>query len=213
MRLEIVATIVLFSTLGVGCATSQRAVIAPAFAAVVVDVAPPREATKLVYRAPASRLHVHASDLLNGDHSIVFGTFRGVAELDASGHGRFRLNVDMQTLEAENDFITGFAKYELLEVDTYPRSTLVARVEPIAGEPGVLWISGNLELHGVKQGIQFRARYAKDGDGLRIHAVWLMSRTQFGMRAREADWIIQDDLRITLDLRAAPERVTIEDLP
>jgi polyisoprenoid-binding protein YceI len=119
----------------------------------------------------------------------------------------------MRTLEAENDFITGFAKYELLDVDTFPRATIVAQVEPLPDEPGTLWMTGNVVLHGVERGIQFRATFARQGELVHIHAVFKMSRTAFAMRARESDWIIQDDLRITLDLHAGPEKITVEDLP
>jgi polyisoprenoid-binding protein YceI len=156
---------------------------------------------------------VHASDLLNGDHSITFSRFRGVAELDTSGHGRFRLDVDMTTLRAENDFITDFAKYELLDVGTYPRAQIHAQVEPIANEPDTFLLTGNVVLHGVERGIRFRATFVRRGEHIDIHAVFKMSRAEFAMHAREADWIIQDDLRITLDLYAGPEQVTIESLP
>jgi polyisoprenoid-binding protein YceI len=136
-----------------------------------------------------------------------------VVELDAAGNGRFRLDVDMTTLEAESDFITSFAKYDLLEVGSFPHASIVARVEPVPDEPGALSFTGNVELHGVERGIVFRGTLTRTGERVHIHAVFKMSRAQFGIRAREYDWIIQDDLRITLDLRAGPEKVTVQPVP
>jgi polyisoprenoid-binding protein YceI len=195
-----------------GCESVPRAVIAPVLPAQTFEVAPPPDAQKLVYRAPASRLHVYASDLLNGDHSITFASFRGVVEIDATRHGRFRLSVDMRTLRAENDYITDFAKYDLLEVDKYPHATIVAQIEP-GDAPDALALTGNIVLHGVEHGIRFTATLTRINDHAEVHAVWKMSRVDFAMRARKADWIIQNDIRVTLDLRAGPERVTVEPLP
>jgi polyisoprenoid-binding protein YceI len=118
----------------------------------------------------------------------------------------------MRTLEAENDFITDFAKYELLEVGAHPRSTIIATIEP-TDEPQTYKLTGNVTLHGVERGIQFNATLVRRGDAIDIHAVFKMSRAQFAMKARESDWIIQDDLRITIDFHAGPEQVTIEPLP
>jgi len=195
-----------------GCSGVQRATLTTPLPVTTIEVAPPPDATKVVYRAPRSRLHVHASDLLNGDHSIVFRKFRGSAEIDPRGRGVFHLDVDMRTLEAENDFITDFAKYELLEVDIHPRATIVATIAP-TDEPQIYKLTGNVTLHGVERGIAFDATLVRRGDAIDLHAVFKMSRAEFAMRARRADWIIQDDLRITLDLHAGPEQVTIEPLP
>lgn len=207
------ATAVVFTAALFGCSGVQRATLSPVVIPIATLDAPVSpDARKLVYRAPASRVHVHASDMLNGDHSITFSAFRGSAELDATGHGRFRLNVDMRTLKAESDFITGFA-HDLLDVYTYPRATIAGRVEPVPDEPNEFTMTGNVELHGVQRGIQFRGTFTRTGENVHIHAVFKMSRKEFGIRATESDWIIQDDLRITLDLRAGPEKVTIEPLP
>jgi hypothetical protein len=75
-------------------------------------------------------------------------------------------------------------------------------------------VTGNIRLRGIERGIRFRAEVTPTPDGVRLHAAFNMSRSAFGIRAGpgEGDALIRDDFTVTLDFRATPERVTVEEV-
>jgi len=120
----------------------------------------------------------------------------------------------MPAFHAENDFITDFAA-RMLEVARYPHAVLDAKLEPFDGDPKRCRVTGNMLLHGVLRGIHFVADVVESGDGIRLRAVFDMSRTAFGIHASadEGEGIIRDDFTVTFDFRATPEHVEVEPEP
>jgi hypothetical protein len=192
----------------------QRASLTPASPEVRAEAAAIAEAhpRRLAFRSPAARVHVFASDLVNGDHHLEFEQVRGSWLVAPGGRGHLHVDVAMQHFHAESGFITGFAS-DMLETASHPHTVIDATVEPIDGEPTQRLVVGNIVLHGVERGIRFRAEVTPSGDGLRLHATFDMARSAFGIHARPEDGegIIRDDFTVTFDFRATPEHVTVEE--
>jgi len=208
----------IFSCLLVACAPEvQRAALTPVFPDVKTDAADfarvashPR---KLVFKSPSAHVKVFANDLLNGDHHLEYHKVRGTLVVDeATGRGHLHVDVTMPAFEAENGFITSFAG-RMLEVYKFRHAIVDAKVEPIDGEPKKRLVTGNITLHGIERGIQFRADVTPQGEGLHLRATFDMSRGAFDIHAtaEEGEALIRDDFTVTFDFRCTRERVTVEE--
>jgi polyisoprenoid-binding protein YceI len=182
----------------------------------VVAASPPTS-RRLAFRSPHARVHVLCNDLINGDHHLEFKSVRGRVLLDEkSGFGRIHVDVEMDHFKAESEFITSFAR-RMLEPHDHPHAILDAKIEPISDEPTKRLITGNMTLHGVERGITFKADFTDRGDqkeGLRLFAVFDMSRSAFNIHAtaEDGEGIIRDDFTVTFDFRASKERATVEEV-
>ena len=165
---------------------------------------------RFAFRSPKARVLVVSNDMVNGDHHLRFTKVRGSIAIDPKARrGHLHVDVAMDALVAESDFITDFASY-VLEPARFPHAILDAKLEPIDGDPSALLVTGNMNLHGFERGIVFRAQLSDDH---RFRAVFDMSRHAFGIEARpeEGDGLVRDDFTVTFDFRANPERVTAEE--
>jgi polyisoprenoid-binding protein YceI len=182
----------------------QKATLSPAAAAPAVDGGDAwAHGARIVVEPPASRIVVAARDVARGSHPLHFDKFRGTLALDREGGGSLRLEIETPTLRGESAFAENLAQ-SMLEVARFPQVTLVARLEP-GDAPDARKVTGNVNVHGVERGIAFRAKVKREGDAWRLHAVFDMSRSAFGIHADGAwDPLIRDDFRVTFDLRGAP---------
>ncbi len=181
----------------------QRAALSPALAeGKVADAEPAREARLVL--APESRVVVAAKDVARGTHPLRFDKIRGKLRVGPAGAGHLRFELDMATLRGENGFAESLAQ-SMLEVNRFPHATLVARIEP-AEAPDTRLVTGNVVVHGVERGISFKAKMKQDGEAWRLHAVFELSRSAFGIKADGAwDPLIRDDFRVTFDFRGMPD--------
>jgi polyisoprenoid-binding protein YceI len=192
----------------------QRAALVPAYP----EVSAPNAATanaqtkKLVFRSPHARVHVYSNDALNGDHHLHFAPVRGTYRVDpASGRARLHIEIGMRGIRAEEYWIASFAG-RMLAVDEFPKTVMNANVEPVENEPEKRDVKGNITLRGIERGIHFRATVRDEPEGIRFRAVFDMSRSAFGIRAKpeEGDSLIRDDFTVTLEFHATPEHVRVE---
>jgi polyisoprenoid-binding protein YceI len=200
----------------VGCAPEvQRAALVPAYPEVKAEASSPLASTestkKLVFRSPHARVHVFSSDALNGDHHLLFAPVRGSYRIDPSGRAKLHMEVGMRGIRAEEGWIASFAS-RMLAVHEHPKTVMDLNVEPIENEPDQRDVKGNITLRGVERGIHFRATVRDEPDGVRFRAVFDMSRSAFGIRAKpeEGDSLIRDDFTVTLEFHATAEHVRVE---
>jgi polyisoprenoid-binding protein YceI len=180
-----------------------------------VDVRAPapvgeRDGKRFAAHAGSSALVVVGSATFSGDHEFTFRRWN--ATLVGDPPTQLRMEAEATTVAAEEPWMEDMIRTDLLEVERFPRATLVADLLPIAGEPDARLVVGNATVHGITRGIRFRATLARDGEAWKLAATFDMSRKAFDVRLHNRwDAFIHDDFRLVLDFRATPERVFVED--
>lgn len=211
------------ATLLAGCADVQRVRIEEPHAEVTIAAADPAfarsHARSLAFKSPAARVHVFTSDLLNGDHHLYFKPVRGTYRIDPlTKRARLHMEIGMKDLTAEKAWIADFAG-TMLAVHSHPVTIIDANVDPIPGEEGSSrrLVTGNVHLRGVERGLRFYATVTPEApgpDSVHFYAVFDMSRSAFGIRARfeDGDALVRDDFTVTFDIHATPEKVEAEEI-
>jgi polyisoprenoid-binding protein YceI len=95
-------------------------------------------------------------------------------------------------------------RYQLLECDAYPRSTLDATMRPTGVTPAEQLVDGISELHGVRKKLRFTGLLREEGDAYRFTAAFVISRKTFNIRYAPAEPFLKDDVRIIIDVLAVP---------
>jgi polyisoprenoid-binding protein YceI len=212
------SALVLSCVLLAGCGGVQRAWVGSAVSeAVDVDVAPARAAPPVttrnaLIRAEGSSIEVESGTLLGPIESHVT-RFRGRLHVDARDdtRGRIEIDFDLTSLESATRLIALVLEYEFLEVDAHPHARLEATFRPAREGGDRRVVEGTLDLHGIRRKIAFEGRLTREGDEWRLTSAFAFDRHLFDLRQHdEWDWLNRNDVRLRVDLRATPERVTVE---
>lgn len=184
---------------------------------VAAEVAPPPAPTEAPAKpapAPAgetvavdtsrSRIHVLGAKITQ-KHEIVFDAWRGELQRDGDALSGIDITVDMKSLRADADRLTGHLMNEdFFEVETFPTATFrSASIEARPGENGATHqVTGDLTMHGVTKRVGFPARISTEG-GLEAHTEFVIDRKDFGITyPGKPDDLIQDNVVLTIDLVA-----------
>jgi polyisoprenoid-binding protein YceI len=206
-----------------GCSAVQRASIG-ALVVTTVDLdadpavpgrADPPSPTRFIVRSEGSSIEVR-SGALYGSFESRIARFRGRLVVDArdAGRGRIVVDFDMTSLENPSRLVTAALQYEFLEVDAYPHATLEARFERTGAAPDERIVRGTLDLHGVRREISFKGRLVREGNDFHFTSTFTLDRLAFGIRQHDSwDWVNDNDVRVRIDVRGTPERVTAEEVP
>ncbi|MBX3215156.1 MAG: YceI family protein [Labilithrix sp.] len=192
---------------GCGGASSQRAALGPAAAAVGAP-APARPLEILpaarVYEVDPSRsrFELYGMDVLGGEHMGTFGAWR--ARIEIAPMPRIAATVDTGSIEMAMAGATGILKSYLLETHRYPTATLAATLRRTDGVPEEHVVEGTATLHGVAQAIRFFGRLTPEDDGFRFTTDFVLSRKAFDIRYTPLEPLLRDDVRIVLDAFARP---------
>jgi polyisoprenoid-binding protein YceI len=156
-----------------------------------------------------SRLLVRTRDVVTGRHVVRFEQWRAV--LVTTPEPSVSVEVDMHSLRTSSETVEAFLKNDLLEVDRYPKATLVGKLSA-NGDAGEYVVDATLVLHGVEKQIRFKARLTRRPTSYRFFAIFELSRTDFDIRRPDAaDGWIDRDVIVTIDADGAPEPVTADD--
>jgi polyisoprenoid-binding protein YceI len=186
------------------CSGLPQAVTSPMVP--TVDVAPPppviRDKHRWNIHDTESRIDVETGELMATFRSKV-PRFRGFI---GGKPERLTVEIDMRSLESESRVSTAIIQENYLEIDTHPMAHLDVVVEGNTA-------SGTLELHGVRRHIRFPITVARSANKVRMRTAFTLKRHDFGIvNVGGWDWIARENIAVDLDLVAAPERVTVEEL-
>jgi polyisoprenoid-binding protein YceI len=218
-----------------GCAGVPRAELtsaSPRARAAIEAVA--RQANEVdpgryVVRTETSRLEVTAKAAGVGSQTLRFDKWRAWVVIGEDI--RVVAEIDMRTLHAPLAIAERLAKYEMLEVDRYPRATFIGVLHPrgmkggpaeimklLAGQADVtVDVAGTASIHGRVREVKFVGRLRREDDGWGFRARFKMARGPFDVRLRSGwDRFVDEDVTLDMDLHARQERVSVEpveDLP
>lgn len=187
---------------GCGSSVPRAAVVAPT-APLSRQPAEGETAVRWAVIPASSKFEVVGVDAMGGHHEVTFDRWK--ATVITGSTNKVFVEVDMTSAQGESELVTRLLKYELLDVEHYPKATLEGRIQD-----GV--VEGNATIHGVTKGLRFRGVLQREGDTYRFVARFRISRDVFGIHAKASwDGLIKDDVHIHVDARARQERVTVEE--
>lgn len=186
---------------GCGGSSTQRAAVSPIApeggAPPAVEIAP-----EYVVDTSRSRFEVWGEDILSGDHRIWFRSWN--ARVRKTKEPEIHAEIETCTAEIDLTRATRILRYELLECDRYPRSTLDATMRPTGARPEEYVVEGISDLHGVRKKLRFTGSLKPEGEAYRFSAAFVISRKTFGIRYGPAEPFLKDDVRVIIDVIAVP---------
>lgn len=169
-------------------------------------------AARYIVHPKLSDVRLYVADSFTGEHAITFD--RWSAFVRPSREIAITADIDTASLHVSPDFLSGYVRRSILEVDRFPRSTLEATLRPLDESTGRYVVEGMLDLHGVRRRIQFVGKLERVGEEFRFDTTFTLSRKAFDVRV-PAPWngIVDDDVRVVLSVVASPEHVNVEEIP
>ncbi len=167
----------------------------------------PAATRKLTFSGDGSEVGFTGSKV-TGSHTGGFKQFAGVIELgDKLESGKVTLEIDVASLFTDAEKLTGhLLSPDFFDAAKFPKATFTSMVlAPQAENPGMFTVSGDLDLHGVKKGLQFPATITADGANVSVRAEFVLNRKDFGIvYPGKPDDLIRDEIVIRLAIVAKP---------
>lgn len=164
-------------------------------------------AKRFVVLGHRSHLDVTGHDSVLGNHALSFARWWAHIEADPP---RIVVEIDLRSLHSDEGFVTSIVKDHLLEVDRYPHATLVGSLSATS-RAGEIVIDGVADIHGKQIPLRFVGQLRAEGDGLRVHASFDMSRRAFDLSYAPAEAFLDDRFHVSVDAVASAERVEVEE--
>lgn len=182
----------------------QRATVLPRATPIAPGAAEGETAQRWAVVSSLSKIDVIGVDVMGGHHPVTFDRWK--ATVITGTTNKVFVDVDMTSARGESELVTRLLKYDLLDVDHFPRARLEGTIKD-----GV--VEGSATIHGVQKGLRFRGILQREGRYYRFVARFRISRDVFGIHAKASwDGLIKDDVHLHVDARAVEERVTAEDI-
>lgn len=195
-----------------GCANrTQRAAISAVPAGPPGAIGSAEIAPELVVDTARSRFEVWGEDIVSGEHRIWFG--RWSARVRKTKEPEIHASIEMCSAEIDMPRVIRLLRYELLECDLFPRSTLDATMKPTGAKPAEQLVEGISDLHGVRKQLRFTGLLREEGNGYRFTAAFVISRKTFNIRYAPAEPFLKDDVRVVIDVLAVPAPTTPTPVP
>jgi len=164
-------------------------------------------AKRYVVLGRRSRLDVKGHDSMLGDHHLSFGRWWAHIETEPP---TIVVEIDLRSLRSDEALVSSIVRDHVLEVDRYPRATLVGSLSATSRE-GEIVIDGVADVHGKQTPLRFAGELREEGDGYRLHASFDMSRRAFDLGYALAEPFLDDKFRVLVDAVASAERVEVEE--
>ncbi len=149
---------------------------------------------------------------VTGSHEGSFGGFTGSVDLtDGKIEGsQVTISIDMSTVSIPEQKLQDHLKSpDFFDVAKFPKATFQStEIRKQDGAAGAThWVTGNLELHGVKKSIGFPAKITLDAGAVTANAEFVINRKDFGIvYAGMADNLIKDDVVIKFSVNATRKK-------
>ncbi|HEX8616372.1 MAG TPA: YceI family protein, partial [Thermoanaerobaculia bacterium] len=123
---------------------------------------------------------------VTGDHTGKFNAFDGTIEYVAAKPTRIAFEIDMNSIESDNEKLTGHLKSaDFFDVAKFPKATFVSTslTEAPAGSQGgtTHLLRGTLDLHGVKKEVSIPVVATQGADGVRAKSEFTINRHDWGV--------------------------------
>ncbi|MBK5259052.1 MAG: YceI family protein [Thermoanaerobaculia bacterium] len=144
------------------------------------------------------------------DHNGKFNAFDGWIEYAAGKPSRVAFQIDLGTLQADDEKLTGHLKSaDFFDVAKYPKATFTSTslTEAAAGAAGgaTYTLKGTLDMHGVAKEVTIPVVTSVTPQGLRATSEFTINRHDWGISYKgAADDLIKDNVLIKLDLMFPP---------
>lgn len=120
---------------------------------------------------------------------------------------RVEVRMDTRSIWSDTERLTGHLKSDdFFHVEQYPEASFVAdQFAPTDSAGATHLVTGNLTMHGQTSSVTFPATIRTDGEAVHASADFIIDRTRWGINYKgQADDLIEQDVRIILDIVAAP---------
>lgn len=148
-----------------------------------------------------SRFEVWGEDIMSGDHRITFARWR--ASVRKTKAPEIHAEIAMCSAMIDVSSAVGILRYQFLQCDQFPRSSLDATMKP-TGKTNEQLVEGIADLHGVRKKLRFTGFLKEEGAEYRFTAAFLLSRKNFNIRYGPAEPFLKDDVRVIIDVVAVP---------
>ncbi len=144
------------------------------------------------------------------DHNGKFNDFDGWIEYAAGKPSRVAFQIDLGTLQADDEKLTGHLKSpDFFDVAKYPKATFTSTslTAAPAGTAGgaTHTLKGTLDMHGVSKEVTIPVVTKITPDGVRSTSEFTIDRHDWGISYKgAADDLIKDNVLIKLDLMFPP---------
>jgi len=146
------------------------------------------------------------------DQVFGFGVFHGRIVGDPGGPSpTFESEIDTRSLRGGAPGFASFVRTELLEVGLYPRAKFEGTLRRRAGTDACV-VDGTLSLHGVSRTLRFDAALDETAEALHLAATFDVPRKAFNIGMSGLwDTLLPESVRVSLDVYANREHVTVEE--
>ena len=190
----------------VGCADPADKAPAAAIAEPVMldDAAVTNDADAVVYTISDDSELTFVGSKVTGSHDGGFNEFDGTVVMsnDDPTKAQITVNIDATSIWSDNDRLTNHLKSgDFFDVEKYPTAKFEStQIE--AADEGYL-VTGNLEMHGQTNSVQFPAEITVDGDTLTANADFSITRTDWGINyTGKPDDLIRERVVVRFDITA-----------
>lgn len=190
----------------IGCAdpadTAPAAAIAEPVA--VAETGAMEDADGVTYTLSDDSKLTFVGSKVTGSHDGGFNEIDGtvvVADGDLT-QAQITVNIDATSIWSDNDRLTDHLKSpDFFDVSKYPTAKFEStKIE--AAEEGYS-VTGNLEMHGQSNSVQFPAEITLDGDTLKANADFSITRTDWGINYEgKPDDLIRERVVVRFDITA-----------
>jgi polyisoprenoid-binding protein YceI len=138
-----------------------------------------------------------------GKHDGGFKSFTGDIELNDKGVSKINVNIDTESLWADNPKLTGHLKsVDFFDVKTHPKASFVStEIKVGAAKDATHVIEGVLTLHGEKKAISFPAKIEVAASAVNLSSEFKINRSEFGITYGKGK--VDEPVTIKVAVRAA----------
>ncbi len=144
---------------------------------------------------------------VTGAHDGGFHTLDGVLTVQGEAVTGAQVRIDTRSIYSDTEKLTGhLMSADFFDVEKHPEAIFAAdQFVPADSAGATHLVTGNLTMLGNTRSVTFPATITREGERVRAQADFIIDRTQWGIVYKgKADDLISNDVRIILDVTAAP---------
>lgn len=153
---------------------------------------------RYVVDAEHSRFDALGAGTLAGHFRLRFTSWKATIDVANDGVGMLNVVVDTASVEVDKAAATDVVKVHLLEVDRFPKATLVGKLVPNGTDYA---IDGTADLHGYRVPLRIAGKLQEDGTEWVFRTSFPISRKAFAIKYTPIEPLVKDEVRIVVVAR------------